>query len=918
MNNATATLKSTTAITPPFKQDIVPDKRGIADLMQLAAKLSRQPQADPQPPRSTEVRVAREKPQAVPAPSGKQTLADLRVEQLQQLERTLGAVESRLTPVQKGELARLRDTLPADTSSSAPVTSSNNPLALTQDRLTPVQRGEQAREFIASRTPAPTTSGSAPTSKSTASPPDFEALNQRQTLGFWSDLGKGIVDIFDGAAEGATDGLVDQVEDTVETGTGFRPEIDNTQLASEAGKRFGDTVEDAYGTVKDLLSGIVKGEYTDEFLKVAGTGAEWGNHLLRLSKQPAAPGGFIAGFGIGVGEGIVDLGKTVGTIIQTGADLGPVGLLGDAFRDWDKTGKLPDVLDEILPSNERGQETIRDAFNGLKTFKEYVDTRIDDPRLLVEDVSTYMKDNWNQLKGDWDKANKAGPFEEAKFFGKIAGRVAFEVALEFVPGKTVLTVLKATEKLTDFVGTINKLPGGQKLPAAKLPEFNTHLDDLKISADRVATSGYASDAELDSLEDAWAELNSLPPENLGSGPAAIAANKKATEVQNDVAEAINKVRLATPNPNTTPGVPQPNVRLSTGANDLKTEFNTQAAQNPPNTPTRITIPGNTNIPALHKNIANLTDESRVEYAIFRKPNGTGSDDIILYRGDQNNVDFDPTDIQQLRNQGYELYAHTHVSGGYGNAIYSDPNLAASTEDQTLLTALGQTSDSLIISSDGRTAKFDKNNKSIAGSNSHIDHKSFNNETDFNNAANAPAANRAYKSYEFNGYKFQTDSKGRVISASGELNTNPPNTPRQNAGLQTQIGHEGRPKRANNEYPDVGFHLIGHQFGGGINRLNVVPGDKFLNGTRNAAPGSGYSKANDYGNLEKRWSNFKAANPNNRIEVDIRPIYDDLMNEGITDRPSAFEIYWREFDATTNTWTNNHDYRVNEVPEDVIL
>jgi DNA/RNA non-specific endonuclease len=877
MNNATATLKSTTAITPPLKQDTRPKQSGMTDLVQLAARLSRQPQADPQ---------------------------------------TLRAVEARLTPVQKGELARLRDATPADKSSSAPVTSSKSPLALTQDRLTPVQQGELAREIIASRTPAPTKSGDAPTSKPSVAFAGGAVLEQRRALGigdFFKDIGNDIKGGFNDAVDFVDDKIVDPVGD-------FFGNIDDffKGPAGAAAAEVAGNITDAFAPVKNSLSGLVNGSVGKDFLSFAGTGTEWGKHLYALSKSPDGQLGFATGFGKGVLGGLEALATDVGKFAQLAGDTSPAGFLGDLIRDWDATGKLPSWLDEAVPSAERGQQAINDTINAAKSVAEYAKTRAEDPRLLREDITNYMNDNWNKLKGQYEAAKKQGPAAEGEFFGKIAGRAAFEIALEFVPGKAVLTVLKATEKLTDFVGTINKLPNGQKLPAAKLPEFNTHLDDLKVAADRAATSGYATDAELDSLEDAWEELNSLPPEKLGSGPAAIAANKKAIEVQNDVAEAINKVRLATPNPNTTPGVPQPNVRLSTGANDLKTKFNTQAAQNPPNTPTRITIPGNTNIPALHKNIANLTDESRVEYAIFRKPNGTGSDDIILYRGDQNNVDFDPADIQQLRNQGYELYAHTHVSGGYGNAIYSDPNLVASVEDQTLLTKLGQTSDSLIISSDGRTAKFDKNNKSIVGSNSHIDHKSFNNETDFNKAANAPAADRAYKSYEFNGYKFQTDSKGRVISASGELNTNPPNTPRQNAKLQTQIGHEGRPKRANNEYPDVGFHLIGHQFGGGINRLNVVPGDKFLNGTRNAAPGSGYSKANDYGNLEKRWSNFKAANPNNRIQVDIRPIYDDLMNEGITDRPSAFEIYWREFDATTNTWTNNHDYRVNDVPEDVIL
>ena len=63
--------------------------------------------------------------------------------------------------------------------------------------------------------------------------------------------------------------------------------------------------------------------------------------------------------------------------------------------------------------------------------------------------------------------------------------------------------------------------------------------------------------------------------------------------------------------------------------------------------------------------------------------------------------------------------------------------------------------------------------------------------------------------------------------------------RKGQSLQTKIGNEGLES-------DVGFHLIGDQFNGPINRLNVVQGNgKPIDGLKNL-------NTSAYAKLEKLW------------------------------------------------------------------
>jgi len=107
-------------------------------------------------------------------------------------------------------------------------------------------------------------------------------------------------------------------------------------------------------------------------------------------------------------------------------------------------------------------------------------------------------------------------------------------------------------------------------------------------------------------------------------------------------------------------------------------------------------------------------------------------------------------------------------------------------------------------------------------------------------------------YEINGYKYQTDEQGRIVSAEGKLHLK---------------GHEGRlPIRDSIE--DIGKgdqmegddrgHLIGDQFDGS-------------NGLENMIPQNAYINRNDFKNFENELA--KEVKAEKEVIVNVEPIYD---------------------------------------------
>ena len=122
---------------------------------------------------------------------------------------------------------------------------------------------------------------------------------------------------------------------------------------------------------------------------------------------------------------------------------------------------------------------------------------------------------------------------------------------------------------------------------------------------------------------------------------------------------------------------------------------------------------------------------------------------------------------------------------------------------------------------------------------------------------------AKNKYEINGYAYQTDSRGRIASVSGQLHLN---TGEERLPIRGSLHTIGRGYELKT---DERGHLIGAVFGGGNDMGNIVAMDGNVNR-------SAYKK------LENRWR--KELESGSSVEVEIKPIY-----EGDSARPSQFAI-----------------------------
>jgi RHS repeat-associated protein len=150
-------------------------------------------------------------------------------------------------------------------------------------------------------------------------------------------------------------------------------------------------------------------------------------------------------------------------------------------------------------------------------------------------------------------------------------------------------------------------------------------------------------------------------------------------------------------------------------------------------------------------------------------------------------------------------------------------------------------------------------------------KRFTDIDEFNRAANSPEKN---SKYIYGSYVWETDSLGRVSSVQGVIDLTAHNRDYTDGVKTTSIG------KSSGVSGDVGFHLIGDQFNGPINRLNVVPGNGVSDGENMSLNLSGY----------KTWEgNIAKLAENKTVEVQIQPVY----NAGnLTTRPDSFNAMHR--------------------------
>ena len=183
------------------------------------------------------------------------------------------------------------------------------------------------------------------------------------------------------------------------------------------------------------------------------------------------------------------------------------------------------------------------------------------------------------------------------------------------------------------------------------------------------------------------------------------------------------------------------------------------------------------------------------------------------------------------------------------------------------------------------AKRTKADDSATGSGSNL--QRFSSIEGFNQAANGPAAGRANQVLEFGTYKWTTDSLGRVTKAEGKVDLTPHGR-KTNGVTTTEIGKEGK-------QGDIGFHLIGDQFNGPINRVNVVPG----NGVRGqGADGKSAPNLNQGAYAKHFETPVKelAKDPAKNVEMKVEPVYRDSST-----RPQEFLASYR---VDNGAWVEN--------------
>ena len=117
-------------------------------------------------------------------------------------------------------------------------------------------------------------------------------------------------------------------------------------------------------------------------------------------------------------------------------------------------------------------------------------------------------------------------------------------------------------------------------------------------------------------------------------------------------------------------------------------------------------------------------------------------------------------------------------------------------------------------------------------------------------------------FESRGYQYETDDRGRVVSAEGQLRMRDPSYERNMENVRKMDGQEYKPT-------DDRGHLIGHQFDGSDRLENLVPMDAKLN-------------QGDFEKLENTLAD--AVNDGADVRLKVEPVY-----EGDSTRPSEFRV-----------------------------
>lgn len=204
---------------------------------------------------------------------------------------------------------------------------------------------------------------------------------------------------------------------------------------------------------------------------------EWGQALRGVVEMQTTS----AAFQLGIAEGIWEGGKSLvtgivelaGNVLQYGADNSVLGNAGDMLRGY--TGKMPGWLDAVIPSDRRGEASTAALTEMGKGIRDYVanNTASD----IASDLGNVLDGAWEGLKADHAAARAQGPEAEARFLGKIIGRVGFEVAATFAGGAgiagkagkagvvadAVVDGARAADKVADGARAADRIADGGKI-----------------------------------------------------------------------------------------------------------------------------------------------------------------------------------------------------------------------------------------------------------------------------------------------------------------------------------------------------------------------------------------------------------------------------------------------------------------------
>ena len=176
----------------------------------------------------------------------------------------------------------------------------------------------------------------------------------------------------------------------------------------------------------------------------AGLGkTEWGASLQKVLDTPGSIRAFNAGVASGMVEGakdfVVSIASLAGKAVQFGADNSVLGTAGDLARSavpesvkgWLRDVGIGGALNETLPSAKRGEASV-DALGKMgSAVVDYFGSKT--PAQVADDIKNGISKIWDSVKADHAKAAAQGPEAEARWWGKLVGRVTFEVASTFVP-----------------------------------------------------------------------------------------------------------------------------------------------------------------------------------------------------------------------------------------------------------------------------------------------------------------------------------------------------------------------------------------------------------------------------------------------------------------------------------------------------